>query len=601
MLLRFRIIFGFCVLVSIVLIMRIYFLSIKSNVYFEKIAQRNTQKSEVLVPSRGQIIDRNHRFLATNELGFSIAFSPFLNTQKKLDAQIEFLQTIFADINPKEIKKNYYAEYSPYNHLPIVVVPFVSYAEIDSRYTQLLQNPNVIVEPNTKRFYPYGSSASHVIGYAGSANAKEIQKDITAKYTKIVGKLGLEKKYNDFLQGELGNKKTKVNALNQEVEFLSEKPLQNGGDIQISLDIALQEKIDKEFVGKSGAVVVMDLNGEILAAGSYPEYDLNDFVGGISHQKWNDLIENPHKPLINKFSIGTYPPGSVVKMGMALSFLESIGIDEKTLIDTPEYVELGGRKFRDWKIGGHGKSDMVKAIKESVDVYFYVLAQKAGIENIAPTLAQMGFGEKSGIDLPNEAKGIVPTPEWKMRQSGQQWFIGDTINTSIGQGAFLATPIQIARYTALLASGKLPTPHFVTQMNGKKIEYVNQDILTPLQKSKLRFLTLGMYKVCNDPNGGTAYRRTQGSKVPIACKTGTAQVVGIPQEIKKRIKEEEMAYFHRSHGWITAFVPYKNPQYVVTILVEHGGGSKSASPILVNIVNTMKDLGYFNKRIENAQ
>lgn len=577
-----------------------YYLSVKSNIYFEKIAQRNTEKVEIFTPIRGRIFDRYQKVLATNELGFSIALSPFLSSDKKIEQEVDFILRYFPEFERERLIKDYKNEYSPYNHSPIIVVPFVTYEQIQRFYTQLTQNSNVYVTPSTKRLYPYDALASHIIGYAGSANQKDVSKNPVSKYTKIVGKSGLEEKYNQELQGELGYKKIKVNALNKEVDFISSQPLVNGEDIYTSIDVRIQKILDKQFINKSGAIVIMDVyTGEILGAGSYPEYNLNDFVGGISHSKWNALMDNPYKPLLNKFLRGAYPPGSVVKMGIALSFLEYAGIDEKTLVDTPEYVELGGRKFRDWKVGGHGKSDMIKAIKESVDVYFYILSQKAGAQNIADVLKKMGFGEKSGVDLGGEKRGILPTAEWKMRQSGQQWFVGDTMNISIGQGAFLATPIQIARYTALLASGLLPTPHFATKIGEKTLQYPSLDVLTPLQKSKLPAIALGMYQVCNDSDGGTAYRYVRGSKVKLACKTGTAQVVGIPQEIKRRVKEEDMAYFHRSHGWITAFVPYKNPKYAITILVEHGGGSRSASPILVNVVNEMYDLGYFNKEKKN--
>ncbi|MCE3046724.1 penicillin-binding protein 2 [Helicobacter sp. faydin-H17] len=593
--LRIKIFICACIGICLILILRMYFLSIKSNVYFEKIAQRNTEKNEILAPTRGQIFDRNGELLATNELGFSVAINPFLRTEKTLQKALEFLVSYFPKTTLNELQKEYEAGYSPYNHSPIVVIPFVPYEEMQKIYSRLIQNPNIVISPGIKRLYPQKMLASHIIGYVGSANADDVQKNLVAKYTKIVGRLGLEEKYNHFLQGELGSKKTKVNAFNKEVDLLLEEPVKNGEDLTTSLDVRIQKILDQQFVGKNGSAIVMDVhNGEILAAGSYPEYDLNDFVGGIPHKKWKALIDDPHKPLLNKFSASAYPPGSVVKMGIALSFLEHAGIDEKTLIDTPAYVELGGRKFRDWKIGGHGKSDMIKAIKESVDVYFYLLSQKVGVENIAQSLKKMGFGEKTGIDLLGEKSGIMPTPEWKMRQYGEQWFVGDTINISIGQGAFLATPIQIARYTALLASGMLPVPHFLTQKGGEKVIYQTQNVLTPIQKQKLPAIALGMYQVCNSP-GGTAYRYTKDAKVKFACKTGTAQVVGIPQEIKKRIKEEDMGYFHRSHGWITAFVPYRNPKYAITIFVEHGGGSGAASPILVNIVNQMFDMGYFKE------
>ena len=332
-------------------------------------------------------------------------------------------------------------------------------------------------------------------------------------------------------------------------------------------------------------------NGEILAAGSYPEYNLNDFIGGISTQKWRNLLEDPHYPLVNKLIAGQYPPGSVVKMAMGLAFLEFGNITENTIIETPCFIELGGRKYRDWKCG-HGSADLFKAIKSSVDVYFYKLSMIVGISNISTVLSQMGFGKKTGVDIPHEQSGVIPTPEWKLRAKGESWVMGDLINTSIGQGYFLVTPMQVARYTALIASGKLVTPHFAKSFNQTPIQYPTKDILSAIQKQKLGVLRKGMYQVCNSADGGTAYWRTRGAKVPIACKTGTAQVTGIPQDMKTRIKEHEMEYFERSHAWITAFVPYNNPKYAITIMLEHGGSGGSGGPILVNIVNKLYDLGY---------
>ena len=356
--------------------------------------------------------------------------------------------------------------------------------------------------------------------------------------------------------------------------------------------VKLQESIDSEFTERSGAVIVMNVhNGEILAAGSYPEYNINWFVDGISYKNWEGLIENVHKPLINKLVYGRYPPGSVIKMGMVLAFLQYAGINESTLIQTPPFIEFGGRKFRDWKASGHGSADAIKAIRESVDVYFYLLSQRAGIDNMASVLRQMGIGELTGVDIPNEVSGILPTPEWKLQRYGEQWYKGDTITTSIGQGYFLSTPMQIARYTALIASGKLVTPHFAKEFNEESAEFEAKDILSDFQKSKLDVLRKGMYQVCSVP-GGTAYYRTQGTRVSLACKTGTAQVVGIPQDIQRRTREADMEYFHRSHAWITAFLPYENPQYAVTILIEHGGSGGSGGPVLVKIANKLKELGY---------
>ena len=279
-------------------------------------------------------------------------------------------------------------------------------------------------------------------------------------------------------------------------------------------------------------------------------------------------------------------------MGMGLAFLEYAQIDETTEIKTPPFIELGGRKFRDWKKDGHGSSDLLKAIKRSVDVYFYILSQRTDFQNIANILRQMGLGQKTGVDLPNEFIGIVPSPKIKKERYKQDWYTGDSIVSSIGQGFFLATPLQIANYTALIASGKLPTPHFVSQMGENIITIPPKDTLTNFQKSKLPILREGMRQVCSEV-GGTAYLATQESKAYLACKTGTAQVIKISQTDQERLKESELDYFHRSQAWITGFLPANNPQYVITIMVEHGGsGSGTAGPILAKLSNVLVDLGY---------
>lgn len=588
---RYKITIGFFAIVWIVLLTKIFVLTIRSHQYFETLAQRNMTKKEVLVPARGQILDRNGEPLAINELGFSISFVPLLKNDN-LNEQINFIQSFFPSINGSDVTKTYKKQNSIYNHSPIKVVDYIPYDDMQKIYPQIIQNPNILIQPATKRLYPNNLSASHIIGYVGSADENDITQDPVSKYTGIIGKTGLEKEYNSFLQGQIGYKIVAVNAFNQELEVLEEKKPQTQNDLILSIDMKLQKIADEEFAGKSGSVIVMDVHtGEILVAGSYPEYNLNDFVGGISYKKWNALREDIYNPLLNRFVNALYPPASVVKMGVGLALLEYAGINENTKIDTPGYIELGGRKFRDWKAAGHGKSDLLKALRESVDVYFYKLSQNAGMTNIANVLKEIGFGEKTGVDLPNEFVGIVPDPEWKMKRYGKMWYTGDTVVTSIGQGAFLVTPMQIARYTALLASGKLPTPHFAKTFGKEDANIESKDVLSDFQKSKLGVLQKGMYEACSTP-GGTAYSRTRGSKVKIACKTGTAQVVQIAQEIKVRIKESDMEYFHRSHAWITGFVPYRNPKYAITILIEHGQSGGRGGPILVRMANALYDNGY---------
>ncbi|WP_295698054.1 penicillin-binding protein 2 [Helicobacter japonicus] len=589
---RYAILVICMVIVWLIISIRLFVINVINHEYYEKFAEKNAIRTEVLLPMRGLIVDRNNEPLAINELGFSVSLVPKIRDKSILEREIQHIVSFLPHLDKDNLLKLYEKNNHAYNHNPVELVHFVPYAQMLGIYAHLKRSSYVIVAANSKRFYPNESTASHVIGYVAKANNKDIQNNPLSAYSKIIGKEGIEKTYNTYLQGEAGYRKSQINSLYKEVKLLQEDNVLKRNDLRLSLDLKLQESIDAEFTQRSGAVIVMNVhNGEILAAGSYPEYNINYFVDGISHKNWQELIENVHKPLINKLVYGRYPPGSVIKMGMLLSFLEFANINENSVIQTPAFVEFGNRKFRDWKAGGHGSADAIKAIRESVDVYFYILSQYTGIENMANVLKQMGIGRLTGVDIPNEVSGILPTPEWKLRRYGEQWYTGDTITTSIGQGYFLSTPIQIARYTALIASGKLVTPHFAKDFNGEQAVFATKDVLNDVQKSKLNVLRKGMYQVCSMP-GGTAYSRAQGSQVKLACKTGTAQVVGIPQDVQKRIKESEMEYFHRSHAWITAFLPYENPQYAVTILIEHGGSGGSGAPVLVKIANKLKELGY---------
>ncbi|STQ86525.1 penicillin-binding protein 2 [Helicobacter muridarum] len=589
--LTFKILYIVFAITFFIILVKIYVLSVAKHQYYYKLSVDNTIKTEVIVPIRGQILDRNNEPLAINDLGFSLALKNRLK-KEQYQEEINFIISYIADTNRDELIEKYERFNSHYRRTPVTLIEFIPYAQMQIIYAAMIQRNNIIITPTTRRFYPYNTSASHIIGYIGASDTRDREIEPISKYTKVIGKQGLEKQYNSFLQGKLGYRKIQVNNLNQRLRLIEEVQATSNNDINTSLDMRLQEKLDLVFQNLEGAAIIMDANnGEILAAGSYPEYNINDFIGGISHTKYQALLNNPYRPLINKLISGQYPPGSVTKMGMALSFLEFADITESTIIQTPPFIDINGHKFRDWKASGHGSADVYKAIRESVDVYFYKLSKVVGIDNMAAVMSKLGFGKKTGVDLPYENSGVFPTPEWKMRFHSQQWYIGDTITTSIGQGSFLSTPIQIARYTALLASGKMVTPHFVKELGGNPADIKVENVLSDFEKSKLPALRLGMYQVCSDPSG-TAYRTTRGAKVKLACKTGTAQIVKISQDTVKRKKELDMDYWHRSQSWITAFLPYDKPQYVITILIEHGGSGGRGGPLLVQLANEMQRLGY---------
>ncbi len=598
---RIKFILSIFIIIWAVLIIRIYFLTIKSNTFYEELAERNMVKTESLVPIRGLILDRNGEPLAVNRLGFSISLQPALSSPKReaeLRSHLESVIEFFPNFKLEELLKTYIKRDSPYNHDPIKIIEFIPYEDMHTIYPKIFQNRYIKIEPSTTRYYPNGTLASHVIGYAGRANRKDVESDKIAKLTGMKGKNGLEKEYDDFLKGELGLRRVKVTAFNQEIGEIERVNPKENNNLILGLDIRIQNVLNSGFEGKNGAAVVMDArSGEILATGSYPEYDINDFVTGISQKKWDELINSPYHPFTNKLINGLYPPGSTIKMGVAMSFLEHGAVTEDEVLYCPESITLGDREFRDWKKGGHGNTDIIKAIKRSVDVYFYKLSLKTGIDNIAKTLINMGFSKKSGIDLPNEFYGVVPSSAWKQRRYNQPWYMGETVVSSIGQGYFLATPLQVARYTALMATGKLPRPHLVKNIGDSEVKIESEDVLSEFLKEKLPFIQEGMRQVCEE-QGGTAFWYTREAKVDMGCKTGTAQVVEIPQGIEERMDEEDMEYFHRSHAWLTAYVPFENPKYVITTMVEHGGhGGSAAGGIISSVVNKLLELGY----IENPK
>jgi len=581
----------------LVLLVRIYYISIKSNTYYEEIAKQNAIKVEDLAPLRGSILDINGKPLSVNRLGFSIGIKPQLSSSRKrdiLEKEINFLVANIDGLEAKKIKKLYIKRDSPYSHSFVKVVDFISYDDVIDKFSKLSLRDNLKITIASKRYYPYKELASHVIGYVAKANLKDEQKNPVVKLTGFIGRTGIERYYNSVLEGQKGIKRTKVTAFNEELEEIDKK-LPISKDIKLSLDLELQKYVAKLFDKKSGAVIVMDVNsGKILAAGSFPEYNLNQFVDGISHKEWKKLANDFNHPFTNKLINGLYPPGSVVKMGVALALLDSGLITKYTTFYDTGSLELGGRKFRCWKKDGHGKTNLLKAIRESCDDYFYKGSLRVGIDKISPVLKELGLGRKTGVDLPFEFVGSVPGRDWKMRKYQKPWYQGETLITSIGQGYFLTTPLQIAKYTALLATGYSVTPHFIQSIEGLNVDYGKKDILKPSQKRNLPLIRKAMREVISHPKG-TGHWNIK-SKVDIAGKTGTAQVVGIPQGEKKRMKEDELAYFHRSHAWFTTYGPYKNPQYVVTAMVEHGGhGGSAAGKIISKIYDKLLEMGYIKQ------
>jgi len=596
---RHNIIFILMVAIWAILFNRIYNITVKSNYKYQKLAKENIEKKIILKPTRGEILDKNKKLLATNLIGFSLSIKPRLKIDsKEFQDVLETLSKSFKDIDKKVLTKVYRKNNSPYNHEFIQVIDFIKYNEMIKVYPKLNLNPDIKIEAATKRYYPYGKYMAHIVGYIGKANKKEEDKDKVVKTVKKTGKTGIEKYYNKVLEGELGYKIVKVNAYNKILKDLNVTPPKSNKNIILTIDSRLQKFIydTVEDENKTGVVIVMRTSGELLAAVSTPSYDPNLFVDGISSKDWKKIRSNLKHPFTNKLINATYPLGSVIKMGVALALSkENIG----ELLQTEYcrgYMTIGKskHKFRCWSHWGHGTVDLRKAIRESCDVFFYQKSLKMGINKMAKHLKEFGLGVKTGVDLPREYHGIIPDKAWKWKRYHKPWYKGETVIAAIGQGYTNVTLMQVARYTAMLATGNLVTPHFAALIDGKP--YVEHSKKINFDNYVLQIVRNGMYDVCNNRRG-TAYRALHNLPIVVAGKTGTAQVASISQDVKKRAKESELAYFKRSHAWLTTYAPFEKPKFVITMIVEHGGhGGSAAGPVVAKIYRWMFAHGYFGEQ-----
>ncbi len=594
---KYKFILILMIAIWIMLVIRLYDISIKSNYYYERLAKENVEQKSSIKPTRGEIFDRNGKVLASNTIGFSLSIKPHLKMDSSdFNKTIDLIGNSFKNLDIKLLKKVYKKKNSAYNHKYIKVIDFIPYYDMINVYPELSIDPNIKVEAATKRVYPYGKYTAHIIGYIGKANKKEVSKDKVVKEVGKIGKAGLEKYYNKVLQGELGYRVVKVNAYNKELEELEYKAPKGNRDVILSIDVDLQQFIFDILEDKAAVVIVMKTSGEILAAVSTPSYDPNLFVDGISHKEWKKIQSNLEHPFTNKLVHALYPPGSTIKMGVALATSKEAG----NFILQPEYcrgfIRIGKskHKFRCWSRWGHGSVDLRKSIRESCDVFYYNKALHIGIDKLSKDLNLIGLGVKTGVDLPREYKGVVPNKEWKRKRYKQSWYKGETVIAAIGQGYTNVSVMQLARYTAFLATGYLVTPHFATLID--KTPYIEKSKKIQFNDTIFSIIRDGMYDVANSRRG-TAFRALHDLPITVAGKTGTAQVTSIAQDVKKRAKEEDLEYFKRSHAWLTTYAPYKDPKYVVTVLVEHGGhGGSTAGPIVAKIYRWMYQKGYFGKQ-----
>ncbi|WP_028574092.1 penicillin-binding protein 2 [Desulfonatronovibrio hydrogenovorans] len=558
---------------------RLWYLQVYRGEYFSQKAQDNLQRRQPIYAPRGLFLDRNGELLAVNEPSYSLALirEDCPDIPSTLD-QISKWTGIPSEEIHGEFQRGRSMVRSFENQIIVSNLTFDTLTRVE---TEAPHWPGVKVVVQPRRKYLQGEILSHVLGYVARANEEELKADPDLRLGDNVGKQGLEFTLERILRGSRGLRRMEVDAsgrvLHQEVLV---KP-QSGQNVQLSIDLGMQSKAYELMQGRSGSVVVLEADtGQILAMVSAPGYDNNKFVFGLSHARWQELLNNPHHPLQNRSIQSTYPPGSVFKLVMAGMAHMDPDIRESDRVFCPGSFRLGNRVFRCWK--GHGWVDMTKSLVESCDVYYYQLGDRLGVDRISEFAIKSGFGRLTGIDLPHERAGLIPTREWKRQRFNEGWRGGDNLNLSIGQGFTLVTPLQTARFVAaLINDGHLYKPSLL----------LGEDQVDPLplpwSKAARDFVYQTMIETVEGERG-TA-RRLRKPGVVVGGKTGTAQVVRLlPEHMEDDV--EAVEYWLRHHGWMAGFAHAGDQKYAIVALVEHGGsGSAAAGPVVRGMIDYIFD------------
>ncbi|SEL03429.1 penicillin-binding protein 2 [Nitrosovibrio tenuis] len=579
---------GFVLVLLLLLFSRFYYLQVIQREHYHTLAEANRISIAPIVPNRGLIFDRNGEVLAHNYSAYTLEIVP--SKVDNLETLINELSTVI-DIAPRDRKrfKKLMEESKRFESLPIRTR--LSDVEVARFAANRYRFPGVEIKARLFRQYPKGESASHVVGYIGRINDKDLEQlevngDLSNyRGSQSMGKIGIEQSYETELHGITGFEEMETDAAGRVIRVISRTPPVSGNNLMLSLDAKLQEVAEKAFGDRRGALVAIEpSSGDILAFVSKPGFDPNLFVDGIDSENWDLLNNSIDRPLNNRALRGMYPPGSTFKPFMALAGLELKKRWPQQAINDSGYFSLPGstHRFRDWKAGGHGIVDLHKSLVVSCDTYYYGLANDLGIDNIFSFTSQFGLGKKTGIDIEGEVAGLLPSQEWKMKRHKQKWYAGDTISVGIGQGYNLATPLQLAFATAILAgNGTAYRPHLVKKVLDNNNEVLREIVTQPLYTLNLNAANLATVRnalIDVTRAGGTAAVAGAGAAYTFAGKTGTSQVVGMKQG--EKYVENKIQERHRDHALFVAYAPAETPKIALSVLVENGGhGGSTAAPI----------------------
>lgn len=596
------------------IILRLFWLEVVRHSYYTELSQGNRVRLEALNPDRGLIYDRSGTVIAENTPAYQLELTP-----EQVPNVPETLNRLAALglIEPDQVPalRRLIRAGRKFEAIPLRL----SLSDVDIAKFAARQHdfPGVALQTRLARWYPFGSVGAHMLGYVAAISEEDLNHMSTDEYagSSVIGKIGLENTYEQQLHGTTGFQQILVNAQGRHVDRLggttiklSTKQPSAGSDLFLGLDMRIQQIAEEALAGHRGALIALDpMTGDVIALASVPSFDPNKFTRGISTHEYAQLRDDPNRPLFNRALRGTYPPGSTVKPLMALAGLEYGAIEPSTSRLCRGYYTLPGssHEYRDWKKDGHGAVDMRRAIATSCDVYFYGLAETLGIDRMHDAMVNLGFGKLTGIDVTGEHVGLMPSPEWKRQTYKQNWFPGETVIVGIGQGYLLATPLQLAHATAILAArGKNFRPRLVTAIRDattreiKKLPPIEDPAVVIKNSSNWEVIVEGM-EMATEAGGTAAAGLGHGASYRIAAKTGTAQVFSLGQNEKYNANDVDEKL--RDHALFVAFAPAEAPKIVVAILVENGGhGGTVAAPIARRIFDAYL-LGDYGQQATKAR
>ena len=573
----------------VVLFLRLFYLQVIDGEELRRLSENNCIRLQNIDPPRGLIFDRNGKLLVDNRASFDLSI--ILKDAKPIEDTINKLSR-YTKTSSEEIQSKIARSKGISNYKPVLLKQDIGRNVLAAIEVHKYDLPGVCIDVKPRRHYINKQSAAHLIGYLSEINSGELK---SGKYPDceqgdFIGKFGAEKAYEQYLRGKRGGRQVEVNANGQVVRILNAVDTRPGFDTYVTIDQLLQKQAEKLLEGLAGAVVAMEPGtGRLLAMASSPSFDQNDFVSGMSHEQWGALISNPLKPMSNKAVQGEYPPASTFKIVTAIAGLEEGVIDADTTIFCPGFYKFGNRVYQCWKKGGHGSVNVISALAESCDCFFYQVGQKLGIDRLAWYAKAFGLGSPTGINLDHEAPGLVPTAAWKKRQTGIPWQAGETLSVAIGQGYNLVTPLQMAGLISAIGNGgdryrPLILKKIVTS-TGKVVLKGKTQVIgrLPASPKTLELVRKGLWEVVNG-NQGTA-RGVRVAGIDISGKTGTAQIFSRKTDEVER--EEDIAVHLKSHAWFVAYAPSDDPVIAVAVVVEHGEhGSSGAGPIAKELIRT---------------